>query len=693
MLAAGIGLLTMAVVILPQRFKPNSRESSKSSQTDSGSSPSSLPHSVADIPASPEDQQQSDETALPTSSSNKRLNSDPDNAVRTQHEFAAAGLSGEQVSRLNPEPNRLLAEFCVKCHGPDTQESDLRLDHIALEMHAESDIEIWQSIYDRMTLGEMPPPESQQPSSDDRRTFLTELSAKLQEARSALTSTGHTGLRRLNKAEYKNTIRDLTGLDFDFDKASFPPDSDTGEFDTLAHEQTISGTLMQKYVFIAEQIASEAVRRRRSTYPQLFGLEASEANASNAEPMIRRFAARAFRRPVDEEKLGRLIELFDTEFSIEQSFESAIKLVIQAVLCSPQFLYFIEGEGELDDHAVASRMSYFLWSSMPDDELYRLATEGTLNTPSVRQQQVTRMLRDQRSSEFVRRFTGQWLGVRDVGVMQPDREQFPEYDEELEESMRIETELFFAEILQNDESIFNFIDSDFAILNGRLAKHYGIPGVSGRQFRRVQLKPEYHRGGVLGHASILSITSDGVTSSPVVRGAWILSNLLGTPPPPPPADVPDIEPDTRGTQTIREELARHRTNDACNSCHRRIDPLGFALENYDAFGRWRSDYVTRRKARKKKNRVLVRTPVDASGTLPDGRPFSDAVDLRKLLMSRKDTFRRCLTVKLLTYGIGRAPSISERSEVDEAIRKLADNGDQLSHLIRLVIQSRPFLNR
>ncbi|MGY8769649.1 MAG: DUF1592 domain-containing protein [Pirellulales bacterium] len=587
----------------------------------------------------------------------------------------------------------LLESHCINCHGPAKQESELQLDKLDPEMMDEHSIEAWQEVVDRMSIGEMPPVDSAQPTAEQRQLVINWLYVKLKTARENLPGNfGHVVLRRLNRAEYANTIRELLGIEIDTNKASFPEDSEAFGFDTIGNELVVSPALLEKYLSVAQQITQQAIVTNGSSptasHLRIFGEEPESKYQNYAQDILQPLASRAFRRPVDPKKLDRLVNLVLLKMDKGKSFEEGIQLAIQAILCSPQFIYMIEEPGHLDDYALATRLSYFLWSSMPDDELLRLAHLGKLSEPGQLERQALRMLEDPRANSFTERFVGQWLGTREVGVMQPDKELFPAYDKDLENAMRLETKLFFAEILNNNLSALNFIDSDFTMLNERLAKHYRITGVRGPDFQRVSLTPKHHRGGVLTHASVLSITSDGVRSSPVVRGVWILDTLLGSPPPPPPANVPDIEPDTRGAKTIREELAKHRTISSCNTCHQKIDPLGFALENYDPVGRWRVTYKNIQKGTKGSR--VIRVPIDASGEMPSGEHFSNCEDLKQMLMDRKQEFIRCLTEKLMTYAIGRGINYEDQQDVDLLVNQTVENDSKLRDLIVSIIQSPPF---
>lgn len=401
----------------------------------------------------------------------------------------------------------------------------------------------------------------------------------------------------------------------------------------------------------------------------------------NAEPIVRRFASRAFRRPLREEELSPLVELVEQRHAKGDAAAEAINAGIKAVLCSPVFLYLEEPAGPLDDYALASRLSYFLWSSMPDEELLSLAEQRQLREPGVLEQQARRMLADSRAAVLAERFTARWLQLYKIGSMPPDPARFRQYYMgSLEEAMQRETQLFFQHVLEHNLPITTFLDSDFAIVNSSLARLYGIEGVRGQEFRPVSLS-DRRRGGLLGQASVLTASANGIDTSPIIRGIWVLENLLGTPPAPPPPDIEPLEPDIRGATTIRDQLARHRTVAACNSCHRKIDPLGFALENYDPIGAWRTRYP-----RGGGSGVVI----DASGELPDGRQFDDIVGLKDLLLERSDQFSRCLAEKLLTYALGRTLEPADRGQVDELIAKLNQRGGGLQDLLLLVVESQAF---
>lgn len=410
--------------------------------------------------------------------------------------------------------------------------------------------------------------------------------------------------------------------------------------------------------------------------------------AELSREFLRQFATRAFRRPATDDEVERLGTLSDMVRSDGNNFESGIQFAVAAALVSPNFLFRWEldpgqTEGEstkpLEDFELASRLSYFLWSSMPDDELFDLAADGRLHRSAVFETQVRRMMRDPKASGLVENFGGQWLQVRNFDV-EPDPELFPSFDPSLREAMQTETTLFFQTIMQEDRSVLEFLDADFTFVNERLARHYDMPGIEGNDYQRVSLKADSQRGGILGHASILTLTSNPSRTSPVNRGKWILEQILGAPPPPPPPNVPELE-EGNGvdlTASLRERMEQHRQNPECATCHAKMDPLGFAFEKFDAIGAWREkdgDF-----------------DIDPSGQMPDGNEFNGPQELKALLM-QDDRFVRTLSQKLLTFALGRGLEYYDKCAVDAIVEQLKENGYRFSTLVLGVVNSRPFQMR
>ena len=418
-----------------------------------------------------------------------------------------------------------------------------------------------------------------------------------------------------------------------------------------------------------------------------------------AREVIERFMSRAYRRPPTSAEIERMVGLYRKLRPSQDSFVEAIKVPLIAVLASPPFLYLVEPTKQSDrprpltDHELASRLSYFLWSTMPDETLFNLAREGVLRDPKTLRAQVDRMLKDPRSRRFVSNFAGQWLSLRKVGTVVPDRSLYPHHDDHLQESIVRETEAFFAHILDNDLSVLSFLDSDFAVLNGRMARFYGVPHVSGDRFRPVAIEPEHRRGGLLTHASMLTLTSNGTRTSPVIRGVWLLENILGTPAPPPPPDAGDIQPKVPGIDkaSVRVRLEHHRKIPQCAACHAKIDPLGFALENFNAIGQWRE-----KEGFGYKGRVGHNDPdVDASGRLPDGRHFQDIDEFKSILLSKPytDLFCKCLAEKLMTYALGRGLGYTDRTTVSRLTQRMQTNGYRMKDLIAGIVLSEAFLTK
>jgi hypothetical protein len=427
----------------------------------------------------------------------------------------------------------------------------------------------------------------------------------------------------------------------------------------------------------------------------LFGdMDPTQPTPEKAATIAAHLAPKLFRRPVNDAAVAKYRALYE-KFAKTMKPDEALRGMLTAMLVSPRFLYHEEPPNGPDAYAIASRMSYFLWRSTPDDELLKAAADGSLLDATKRRTQAERMLADARSARFVNDFTGQWLRVREVGVMKANADLYPEYDAELEAAMRAETEQFIAEMFRRDLPLANLIDSDWAMLNQRLAKHYGIEGVVGPDFRRVSLdKSKTVRGGLLTHASIHAVTSNGSTTSPVIRGTWMLEKFLGTPAPPPPPDVPAIEPDIRGATTIKEQLAKHRDIASCASCHRKIDPPGFALENFDVIGGWRDNY-----------RALVEPRPGARAKLSDGPPvdsadewagvgrFTSFQEFRELVKKREDLVTQNLTHQLATFALGRVPGFADRQPLAAIATKVREKKGGMKSLVLDIVSSPVFTNR
>ena len=408
-----------------------------------------------------------------------------------------------------------------------------------------------------------------------------------------------------------------------------------------------------------------------------------------ARQILTRLARRAYRHPPSEKDVRRLLDFYK-DARAQHGFEAGIQASLERLLVDPQFLFRVEREGRpadgqsayrLSDFELASRLSFFLWSSIPDDELLSVAERGQLKTPSALKTQVQRLLADTRSTALVQNFAAQWLYLRNVKAAAPDVNAFPMFDDNLRQAFQRETELFVASQLREDLSVVNLLTADYTFVNERLARHYGIPNVYGSHFRRVTL-PDETRRGLLGQGSILMVTSYATRTSPVVRGKWLLENILGAPPPAPPPDVPDLPKEGEGgvPASVRERMEKHRSNPVCASCHAQMDPLGFALENFDAVGRWRTTDEGN-------------TRIDASGMLPDGTTFDGPGELRQVLAGRRDEFARTVIEKMLVYALGRGLEYYDMPTVRRIQRDAAAGDYRWSSLIQSIVQSTPFQMR
>ncbi|MCA9058417.1 MAG: DUF1592 domain-containing protein [Planctomycetaceae bacterium] len=447
---------------------------------------------------------------------------------------------------------------------------------------------------------------------------------------------------------------------------------------------------------------------RQSRLKLLGAVDPATATIDDIRQILSQTLPGIFRRSTTEEELVPFVDLSQQALADGEPFDVALRRGLKGMLCAPEFLFLEEPfnatpetADKISDFALASRLSYFLWSSLPDDELLRLARQNTLHQPNTLHTQVERMLVDVKSQRFVENFTGQWLRLREIDFTVPDPQLYPEYDQLLRQSMLDETHAFFREILDRDHSVQTFLDSDFAMLNRPMAEFYGMPEMRGLEMQRVSLPADSIRGGILTHASVLKVSADGTRTSPVLRGSWVLKNLFGSPPPPPPSSVSAIEPDIRGATTIREQLAKHRSHESCSRCHNQIDPPGFALEQFDVIGGERTFYRMAQGGQQVSRPLHPEAPnqsvryrrgldVDCSGVLADGRTFADIREYRKLLCADETALPRALTKLLLTYSIGRTPGFSDRSGIERVMEATKESHYGLRSLIHQVVQSSMF---
>lgn len=598
-----------------------------------------------------------------------------------------------------------LETHCFTCHGEADAEGGIALESYQEAADIERDSDVWETVVRVVSERQMPPAEEFPPGDAEIATFVAAVRAELASLDCAEGSfPGRVTVRRLNRPEYNNTIRDLVGIDF-LPAADFPSDDVGNGFDNMGDVLSLPPLLLEKYLAAAEEIVALGwadADSRRKLFPH--GLAEGDDRVAVAKKNLHAFASRAFRRPVDDEEFERLWSVVRFAHSAGSSAEEAVQTGYQAVLVSPHFLFRVElgddgasdveppreageiakadapaeGVRPLSDWQIASRLSYFLWSSMPDETLFELAERGRLREPSVLLEQVDRMLDDPRSVALVDNFAGQWLQLRQLSQLTPDAGTFPTFDDSLRSAMRRETELFFEALLRDDRSILEFLSADFTFVNGRLAAHYGIEGVQGDSFQRVSLPSG--RRGVLTQASILMLSSNPTRTSPVKRGKWVLDNILGEPPPPPPPGVESLDEGSEVLGSLRERMEQHRSNDACAVCHVRMDAIGFGLENFDPVGAWRDRDG--------------RFAIDPSGTLPGGLSFDGPAELMEILLEQKqDAFCRCLTKKMLAYALGRGIVSQDRCTVNGIVEAVEQQDYRFRSLIKAIVTSDPFLFR
>ena len=588
----------------------------------------------------------------------------------------------------------LLRKYCFECHNNDSQSGELNIERMIGESPIVLNREKWINVLEQTKNRVMPPEDEQQPSEDDRtRLVLTLHHAIHNFDYSNIVDPGYERVRRLTHDEYDNTVRDLFGADLRVAKR-FPSDM-TGKsgFDNSANTLFIQPILMERYIGAAEFVVTSALpdrpdsERLRAARARIFIQEPSNSvdERAAAETVLSRFLLRAYRRPASDEQLARALKQYESGRARGLEFDDAVKSVIQTTLISPGFLFKSETKGEsesaykIDDWDLASRLSYFLWASMPDDELFDLAASGRLNDEPTLLAQIKRMIEDPKSKTLGSIFAAQWLGSQHLGTrMRLDPIDNPWCTDSLMASMRDETAMFFHSLVLDNQPIQRLIDADFTYLNEELAKLYRIPGVKGDEMRRVSLKTD-QRGGIFGQGSLLAVTSFPYRTSPVVRGKWILADVLGTPPPPPPPNVSELpeEIEENDRLTFRQKLELHRRAPNCYACHSQMDPLGFSLENYDWFGRWRGS----RRRRKS----------DVRGTLPNGTQFEGLAGLKRVVVEqRSDDLLRQVSSKMLSYALGRQLEYYDEPALRKIVANVKADDYRLRTLIREIVTSYPF---
>jgi len=590
---------------------------------------------------------------------------------------------------------KLIKTECLDCHSGSESEGELDLASVVNHRPLVENLTVWRNIAQRIQLGDMPPADEATLEDAEKQQFESWFQKSIEQFDyKSISQPGYTPARRLTHSEYRHTIRDLVGVDL-ADTTKFPQDlSGSSGFKNSANTLFLQGSLFEKYSQSAEAIMTAVFAEGA---PRLMRLAKSKILApgsmhdkteDQAKAILRAFCKRAFRRPATTAEIDALHQIFSDEFSSSQQLDSAIQKTLTAVLVMPQFLLKIESAmgsssaEPISDFDLASRLSYFLWASMPDDELLQLAEQGSLSKPDVLQIQINRMLENRRSKTLGYVFGGQWLGFEDVGIRRrQDPIDNPWCTESLMTAMRAESALFLHSLIRNDRPLSELINARYTFLNGELARHYRIRGIEGEAMRKVNLKTEL-RGGILTQASVLSITAFPDRTSPVVRGHWVLDTILGTPPPEPPPNVSEISETVleRDDLSFREKVQQHSNNVNCRTCHQEMDPIGFSLEIFDNFGRHR----TRQFGKK----------IDARGQLPDGTQFDGPQQLKNVIVSqRMPSLTRQVTEKMLTYALGRQLEYYDEETIRAIVKETTQNDYRFQTLIKSVIKSQPFLYR
>ncbi|MFT4548896.1 MAG: hypothetical protein ACI8XO_001168 [Verrucomicrobiales bacterium] len=594
-------------------------------------------------------------------------------------------LEKEFSTKIKP----LLTTYCLGCHGGEKAKGGINIEDYETLSAVRRNPKFWKNVVHQITDGEMPPEDEKQPSAAESAVLVSWLEAHATkiDLASIPRDPGRVTIRRLNRAEYNNTMRDLFGIKFQPGK-SFPADGAGGAgFDNNADTLFLPPILMEKYLDAASEVLDEVfadeglLQRVIDVRP---GDKLNEQAA--ARKILTSYTYYAFRRFVTQEEVGRFMTLFDKADARGDSFDDGVKLALKAVLVSPRFLFRQEKDRSgskpyrIDDFELATRLSYFLWASMPDRALLQLASKDQLHKPEVLRSQVDRMLKDPKSEALADRFAGQWLGFNKMREeVQPDKSRFPEFDFPLRIAMYREPLEFFSAMVGENLSVLELLDSKTTFVNARLAKHYGLPPVAGTQMRRVGIPPT--RGGVLGMGAILASTSLPLRTSPVLRGRYVLDELLGTPPPPPPPDAGQLPADDRQPDglSFRKRLEIHRQRAECSGCHSRMDPIGFGLENFDPIGRYRTSNLGQ--------------PIDSSGKLPSGEKFKGATELRAILLKEREQFAYNLTEKMLGYALGRGLEYYDLPTVYSLRDKLIVDEYRIQTLIHGITASFPFQYR
>ncbi|RMF96820.1 MAG: DUF1592 domain-containing protein [Planctomycetota bacterium] len=596
--------------------------------------------------------------------------------------------SGMSIAALAEVPKAWPADFaqaavrpffsqhCFDCHsGPDA-EGGIDLEAFTSAEDISADRDRWRRIERMIATGQMPPEDMPRPNADRAAEIAAWIAEQVEQLDcSGPVDPGRTTIRRLNRRQYVNTVRDLLGVEVDGD--ALPPDDVGYGFDSIADVLSLPPMLMDKYVALAEDVA------RRIDVPPL----PEENPVAYAQAELRTLMGRAYRRPVRDDEFARLWKLVESAYQEGETPETCRRLAVEALLVSPHFLFRIERDPPelpdgavrpLDDFELAVRLSYFLTVSMPDERLAAKASAGELQRVDVLEAEAKRLLDSPRSREFVADFTEQWLQLRNLDDLEPDPKLFPVFDTKLRRSLREEAIRLVTAFIEEDRPIVEMLDCDFTFVDRRLAAHYGLEGTFDDSFRRVSLKGT-HRGGLITLGAVLAVTGNPTRTSPVKRGKWIMENILGTSPPDPPPNVPMLPDDGGGpvTGSLRQRMEKHRSDPTCAVCHKQMDPLGFALENFDAIGRWRTSDGGQ--------------PIDAADVLPDGRSFDGPDAFRRMLReTAQREFVECVVRKLMIYALGRGLEESDACTVRAIVDELIETDGSLRDAISAIVRSDTF---
>ena len=590
----------------------------------------------------------------------------------------------------------LFGEFCTRCHNAKKQEGGVDLASFADDAAALNRRGLWKRSLSRVAAGEMPPEDAKQPPAADKAKLEKWLAtaAEYLDCDPARRDPGPATLRRLTHAEYTSTIADLLGVYVDpRNDLGFPAEEPSeGRFANLAAGLRVSPVLIEKYFSAADKIADSvfvndgAKRRLLNPMP---GPKLAERDA--AKEIVSNLARRAFRRPASNDDAARLLGFYDKARSNGGSFEDGIRAVLKPVLVSPSFLFRVEADRPstsaspgvpVDDYELATRLSYFLWGTMPDETLLRAAAEKKLSDPAGLKKELERLLKHDRARHLTETLANDWLQLRHFSKARPTVEFFPTFNDDLKKPMLNEVRAMLDHLRSADRPITDLLDADYTFANEALARHYGLAGVVGNQTRRVELKPGSHRGGLLGMGAVLAMTSHTFRTSPTQRGKYVLEVIFGTPPPPPPANagvLKNDDPKKKIPITFREQLAQHATQPSCAGCHKKIDPLGFALDNFNAIGEWRTGSKD--------------VPLDVSGVLPGGEKVDGFDGLKAVLLKRQDEFAAHMAAKVLELALGRELDGQDECTVNETRDALKRQDYRFSALVAEIVNSVPFRQR